>query len=152
MSLHQQIKDDLKQAMKNKEQTKVSVLRNISSEITNALVAGDQTPQDELDDENVQQVIERLAKQRRESIEQYRSNDRAELADQEQSELAVLEEYLPEKMGEDEIRTVVNAKIKELGITDPSGMGQLMGLLMQELKGKADGGDVKRIAEEELNG
>jgi len=150
MTLQEQIKENLKTAMKNKEQTKVSVLRNINSEITNTLVANDKTPQDDLDDGAVQQIIEKLAKQRRESIQQYQDNERTDLAEQEQAELEVLESYLPEKMSEDKIRTVVQQKIEELGISDASEIGQLMSPLMSELKGKADGGEVKQLAEEEL--
>lgn len=150
MSLQQQIKDDLKEAMKAKDKTRTGVLRNVTSEISNELVASDKTPQDAADDELVQKVLERLAKQRRESIEEYRSAGQEKRAQEEQAELEILEEYLPEKMSEDEIRSKVQSKIEELGITDPSQMGQLMGPLMSELKGQANGDDVKRIVEQEL--
>ena len=150
MSLQQQIKDDLKEAMKAKDKTRTSVLRNITSEISNELVANDKTPQDEADDELVQRVIERLAKQRRESIEEYRNAGQNERVDEESAELQVLESYLPEKMNEEDIRAKVQAKIDDVGATDPSQMGQVMGPLMQELQGQANGDDVKRIVEEEL--
>jgi len=151
MTLQEQIKKDLTTAMKNKDQIRVSVLRNIISEITNTLVANNQTPQDTLDNEHVQQVIERLAKQRKESIAQYEANNRTEQAEAEKAELDALETYLPEKMSEEDITAIVKKKIDELSITDSSQMGALMGPLMKELQGKADGTVVKKIVTDLLS-
>ncbi|MEX0672444.1 MAG: GatB/YqeY domain-containing protein [Candidatus Paceibacterota bacterium] len=151
MSLQQQIKDDLKASMREKNAVKVSVLRNITSEITNQLLKEGQTPQGALADESVQNVIERLAKQRRESVQQYEQNDRPEAALQEKQELEVLEAYLPEKMSEDEVRVIVIEKIKETGASSPSDIGKVMGPIMQALKGKADGETVKKVVTEELS-
>lgn len=150
MVSQQQIKNDLKEAMKSKQKTKVSVLRNISSEITNELLNQGKTPQDELGDDGVLKVIERLAKQRRDSISQYEGAGRAESAEAEKEELEVLESYLPEKMSEEEIQKVVNDKKEELGVSDTSSMGELMKAVMNEVKGKADGSVVKQKVEESL--
>jgi uncharacterized protein YqeY len=92
-------------------------------------------------------VIKRLAKQRKDSIEQYEAAGRTDLSEPEKEELVVLEAYLPQLMSQDEIRPIVEAKKAELGITDKAKMGMLVGAVMKELGGKADGSDVKAIAE-----
>lgn len=133
--------------MKAKELTKLDVIRSIMTACTNELVATKRTPQDELSDEEVLTVIKRLAKQRQEAITQYQSADRPELAEAEQAELDILRTYLPQAMGEDEIRTIAVAKQAELNITDSGKMGILIGAVMKETQGKADGADVKRVVE-----
>ncbi len=148
MSLHTDIKSSLKEAMKAKDAVRLGVVRNIISELTNQLVATKRTPQDELTDEEVLAVIKRLAKQRQDSIEQYQAAGRTESAEAEQAELAILQEYLPQMMSQDEIRPIAQAKQTELGITDKSQMGKLVGAIMQEVKGQADGADVKAVVEE----
>jgi uncharacterized protein YqeY len=151
MTIQEQIKDDMKQAMKDKDQVKLSVTRGLVSAFTNELVASGKTPQTPLDDESALAVITRASKQRKDSIEQFEKGGRPELAADEKAELAVLETYLPEMMSVEDIKVVVDAKIAALGVTDKSGMGQLIGAVMGELKGKADGGDVKKVVEEALN-
>jgi uncharacterized protein YqeY len=150
MTIQEQIKEDMKQAMRDKDQAKLSVTRGLITAFTNENVANGKTPQDPIDDEAAMAVITRAAKQRKDSIEQFEKGGRPELAESEKDELSVLEEYLPEMMSEDEIRTVVEAKKEALGISDKSGMGQLIGAVMGELKGKADGSDVKKVVEEIL--
>lgn len=147
MSLHQDIKASLKDAMKAKEVVKLRVIRHIMTAATNELVSSGKTPQDFLDDEQVLAVIKRLAKQRKESITQYEAANRPELAEPEKEELIVLETYLPQMMSQDEIRPIAEAKKAELAIDDKSKMGMLVGATMKELAGKADGGDVKTVVE-----
>lgn len=147
MSLHQDIKDSLKEAMKAKEVVRLRVIRGILTALTNELVATGKTPQDTLTDEEVLAVIKRLAKQRKESITQYEAANRPELAEPEKEELVVLETYLPQMMSQEEIRPIAEAKKAELGIDDKSKMGMLVGAVMKELSGKADGGDVKTVVE-----
>lgn len=133
--------------MKAKEEVKLRTIRSMLTAFTNELVAAGKTPQETLDDEKALAVIKRLAKQRRESITQYEANDRPELAEPEKAELVVLESYLPHTMSPEEIKPVAEAKKAELGITDKSQMGRLVGAVMQELKGQADGSDVKAVVE-----
>jgi len=147
MSLHFDIKDELKSAMKAKDEVKLRTVRSMLTAFTNELVANGKTPQDELEDDVVLSVIKRLAKQRKESITQYEAADRPELAEPEKEELAVLEGYLPQMMTPEEIKPIAEAKKAELGIDDKSKMGQLVGALMKDLGGKADGGDVKTVVE-----
>ncbi|NQV88486.1 MAG: GatB/YqeY domain-containing protein, partial [Parcubacteria group bacterium] len=93
-------------------------------------------------------IIRRAVKQRKDSIEQFKKGGREDLVKSEESELIILQTYLPQMMSVDEIKKVVETKKTELGITDKSKVGLLMSAIMKELKGKADGGDVKKIVEE----
>ena len=93
-------------------------------------------------------VIRRGVKQRKDAIEQFTKGGRPELADNEKTECAILETYLPQMMSRDEIRTIAETKKAELNITDKSKVGQLTGAIMKELKGKADGADVKAVVDE----
>lgn len=147
MALHEDTKAELKKAMKAKDAVRLRTVRSILTALTNELVATGKTPQDWLDDESVLAVIKRLAKQRKESITQYEENGRPELAEPEKEELAVLEGYLPQMMSAEEIMPVAEAKKAELGIDDKAKMGMLVGAVMKELAGKADGGDVKEVVE-----
>ena len=122
-------------------------VRSMLTAFTNEAVATGGTPQSELSDKQVLSVIKRLAKQRKESIVQYEAANRPELAEPEKEELVVLESYLPQMMSEEEIRPVAEAKKAELGVDDKAKMGILVGAVMKELKGKADGGDVKKVVE-----
>ena len=147
MTLHESIKAELKEAMKAKEAVRLRVVRGLLTAFMNELVATGRTPQDLLTDEEVMAVIKRAAKQRKESITQYEAAARPELAAPEKEELVVLEGYLPQMMSIEEITPIVEAKKTELGIDDKSKMGILVGAVMKELAGKADGGDVKIVVE-----
>ena len=147
MSLQTDIKDGIKKAMLAKEPLKTNVLRSISAAFTNELVAKGKKPQDELGDEDGIAVIKRMVKQRKDSIEQFTKGGRADLAADEQAELAILETFLPATMPKEEIRKVAEAKKAELGMTDKTKLGMLIGAVAKELKGKADGGDIKEVVE-----
>jgi uncharacterized protein YqeY len=147
MSIETNIKEALKEAMKNKDEVRLSVMRNIKAACTNELVATGLTPQSEVTDELALVVIKRLAKQRKDSIEQFRNGGREDLATVEEKELAVLEELLPEMLSQDQIRPIAEKKKVELGVEDKSKMGILIGAVMKELRGQADGADVKAVVE-----
>lgn len=147
MSLHEDIKASLKDALKAKEEVKLRTVRSMLTAFTNEAVATGGTPQTMLDDDKTLVVIKRLAKQRKESIVQYEAANRPELAAPEKEELVVLESYLPQMMSRDEIRPIAEVKKSELGIEDKSKMGMLMGAVVKELAGKADGADVKEVVE-----
>lgn len=151
MSVYEQLKEELKTAMKAKDEVALNTVRGILSACTNELVATKRTPQDTLTDEEVTAVIKRAVKQRKDSVEQYMKGNRADLAQVEIAEISLLEKYLPETMGRDDIARVVKSKIAELGgIVDKSKKGMLMGMIMNELKGVADGNDVKEVIDELL--
>ncbi len=145
--MQEKIREEIKNAMRAKEETRVLVLKGILSAFTNELVATKRTPQDKLTDEECLTVITRLAKQRKDSILQFENGGRADLAEVEKKELVILEEFLPTLMSVDEIKAFAENKKAEMGITDASQKGQFMGALMKDLKGKADGGDVKNVVD-----
>ena len=147
MTLHESIKGELKEAMKAKEAVRLRVVRSLLTAFMNELVATSRTPQDMLTDEEVMAVIKRAAKQRKESITQYEAADRTDLSAPEKEELLILEDYLPQMMSVEEIKPIAEAKKAELGIDDKSKIGMLVGAVMKELAGKADGGDVKSVVE-----
>ena len=147
MTLHETLPEALKTAMKAKDLIKLATIRSIMTACTNELVATSRTPQDHLTDEQTLGVIKRLAKQRKESIVQYESAGRNDLAEPEKLELAILESYLPSLMTKEQILPIATTKKIELGIADKTKMGMLVGAVMKELAGKADGGDVKVVVE-----
>ena len=145
MSLTLKIKDDLKQAMRKKDQTALMTLRSILTAFTNELVANKQTPQDTLDDQTALKVIQRLAKQRKDAITQFKNGGREDLAEKELAELAILETYLPQQMTPVEISDFIKVFIEKNGPFDKSSQGKLTGLVMKEIGDKADGSIVQSI-------
>lgn len=148
MSLQEQIRNEIKKAMLSKDALRLETMRGLLAAFTNELVATKRTPQDPLPDEDALKVIKRAANQRKDSIEQFEKGGRKELADKERSELAIIETFLPKMMSKDEIRKIAEAKKTELGIVDKTKMGMFMGTVMKELKGRADGTDVKEVVED----
>lgn len=147
MALHDDIQASLKEALKAKDEVRLRTVRSMLTAFTNEAVATGKTPQDKLTDTEVLTVIKRLAKQRKESITQYEAANRPELAAAEQEELVVLESYLPQMMSEAEIEPIAKTKMEALGVSDKSKMGVLIGAIMKETAGRADGGDVKAVVE-----
>ncbi len=145
--IQDKIKEGIKEAMKAKDSVRLDTLRGMSSAFTNELVAKGKTPQDTLADDEAQTVMMRLAKQRRDSISQYRTGGREDLAAEEEAQLAVIETFLPKMMDREEIEILARVKKEELNVTDKSKAGQLTGTLMKDLKGKADGMLVKEVVE-----
>lgn len=143
MSLHEDIKGGIKDAMKAKDTVRLEVLRGLTTAFMNECVASGKTPQDLLSDEDCLKVITRTAKQRKDSIEQFTKGGRMDLVEEDTAQLKVLEAYLPKMMEQSEVDEFVKAKQIELGITDPSKKGMLIAGIMKDLKGKADGAMVK---------
>ena len=146
--IQEQIRKEIQEAMKARETLRLEVLRGMLTAFTNELVATKRTPQHILTDDEALAVIKRLTKQRIDSMEQFRKGDREELAEKEEAELAILQTYLPEMMTREKIQPIAQVKKKELGVTDKSKMGILVGAVMKDLKGKADGALVKAVVEE----
>ena len=141
------LKEQMKDAMRAKDAVRLSVIRGLMSAITNECVAKGYGPDGSLSDEEMLTVITRAAKQRKDSIEQFEKGGRPELAEGEKAELAIIQTMLPAQMSHDEIVAAAQAKAAEMGITDKTGANQLMGSLMKDLKGKADGNDVKAVVD-----
>ena len=150
MTIQEQIKDAMKQAMREKNMSALTTYRGLLSAFTNEVVAQKKAPNTPISDEDAMKVLMREAKRRKDAIAQYEGAGRSELAEDEKAELAIIEQFLPEQMNEEEIREVVKKKIEELGVSDTSEKGKLMGALMGELKGKADGSLVTKVVKELL--
>ena len=147
MTIQQQIREEIKKALMAKDALRLETMRGLLSAFTNELVATKRTPQEPLPDEDALKVIKRAANQRKDSITQFEAGGRKELADKERAELAIIETFLPKMMSKDEIRKIAEAKKAELGVADKSKMGIFMGAVMKELKGRADGAEVKEVVE-----
>ena len=147
MTIAEQIKQDMVTAMKAKESDKVMTMRSLMAAFMNEMVATGGTPQTPVSDEVATAVIKRAVKQRKDAADQFAQGGREDLAAQEKTELAILEAYLPAMMSEDDIRTIAVAKKTELGMDDKSKMGILVGAVMKETGGNADGMVVKQVVE-----
>ena len=150
MTLEERLDADLKDAMKSNDTTRKLAIRAVKTAITEAKVAG--TEVKTLTDADVQAIITKQVKQRRDSIVEYNKGGRPDLAAQEQAEIAVLEVYLPQQLSEAEIRERAQAVIAELGVTDMKGFGSVMKRLSADLRGIADGQIINRVVRELLGG
>lgn len=153
MGLKEQLQGDLKEALRAGDETRKRVIRMALAGITNAEI--DQALQSdaaELDTNDFVAVLQKQAKQRRETIEELEEVDRPDLLSVEKEELAILEGYLPEQLGRDEIIGEARQVIEEIGATGMRDMGPVMGRLMSKLRGRADGHVVNEVARELLTG
>ena len=145
--LHQQIKNDVKRVMLEKNPIKLNTIRGLLAACINELVATRRKPDEILEDEEVAVLIRRAAKQHQDSIEQFRLGGRDDLIQQETAELETLHAYLPPELSHDTIIDRVRAKMIKLKITNKKDIGKLTGAVMKDLKGQADGSVVKKIIE-----
>jgi hypothetical protein len=144
--LRDDIHAELIAAMKSKDKEKTLVLRSLMSEIKNKKIE----LKKDLEDSDVQAVVKKMIKQRKDSIDSYREGGRPELAEAEKSQIAILEKYLPEEMGDDELEEIVSATIEELNAQGMQDMGKVMGVAMKKVAGSADGNRVKAAVEKRL--
>ncbi len=148
MSLTEQLQTDMKSAMRDGDTQRRDTLRMVMAAAQNAAKEKRQP----LTDEEALEIVTREVKKRRESIEAFHAAGRDDLADKEQAEIDVLSPYLPEQLGEDEVRALVVAAIAASGASSPRDMGRVMSQLMPTVKGRADGKLVSRLVNEELAG
>ena len=141
MSLKTQLTDDMKTAMKGGDKARLGVIRLILAAIKQREV----DERIELDDPQVLAVLEKMVKQRRDSISQYDAANRQDLADIERAELAVIDTYLPAKLDDAAIQAAIEAAVAETGASSPSDMGKLMAVLKPRLAGQADMGEVSKL-------
>lgn len=151
MALKDRIMADLKEAMKNKEQERLRVLRSLKANLLEREISERKDGEASLSDEQTIEVLMKAAKQRKESIEQFSEGGREDLVASEKAELEIINSYLPEMLSEEEVRDVARDKIAQLGAENMADMGKVMGAMMQELKGKAEGSLVSKVVKEELS-
>ncbi|MDO8565933.1 MAG: GatB/YqeY domain-containing protein [Candidatus Moranbacteria bacterium] len=150
MSLYKTIGAHLIEAMKAGDLLRRDTLRLLQSAIKNVAIEK-RKASTELTDNEVEDVVRRLVKQRKDSVEQFRKGAREDLALKEEAELSLLSAYLPQAMAEDELRTLVASALEESQITAKSQIGQAMGVAMKKVAGRATGDDVRRIVESLLS-
>lgn len=147
-TLKEQIQQDLQQAMRSADVERKTTLRMLSAAVHNAEIEA----RKELDDEAVISVIQKQAKQRRESISQFREGSREDLAAKEEAELAILEAYLPAQATPEEIEVEARAAIAETGASGPRDMGKVMPILTRKFAGRADGRVISEVVRRLLGG
>jgi uncharacterized protein YqeY len=147
MAIHETLKKSIPDAMRAHDEVRLRTLRSLVTAMTNEVVAKKHKPDEFLTDEDAITVLKRSANQRKDSIEQFTSGGRPELAVPEKAELLIIESYLPRMMSREEVEDVVRAKMVEHGISSKSEAGKFTGLIMKDLKGKADGSDVKAVVD-----
>ena len=147
MSLKSRIQDDVKTAMRAHERERLAVLRLVTAAIKQKEV----DERIELNDEQVLAVLDKMVKQRRESVEQYEQAGREDLAEKERYELGLIQEYLPEPLGEDELAELIRSAIAELGASSIRDMGPVMNALRGQVQGRADMKAVSQAVKAQLN-
>lgn len=146
MGLLDQLNEDMKQAMKSRDKTRLSVIRMMKSSIKNEEIHQGK----ELDDQQVLAVLSRELKQRRDSLREFEKAGRQDLVEGVQEEIKILENYMPEQLSRDEIVKLVKEAIEATGASDKKDMGKVMKHLMPKIQGKADGKQVNEIVQEHL--
>lgn len=150
MNLEQKIMTELKAAMLAKDEAALRSLRAIKAAIllakTSEGASGEMKEEDEL------KLLQKLVKQRKDSLEIYTQQNRADLAQKEQEEIAIIEKFLPKQLSADEVKTELTRIIKEIGATSPADMGKVMGAATKQLSGKADGKTISSLVKELLSG
>lgn len=146
--MQEKLMADLKKAMKGGDKTRLEVIRMVRARIKNTEIA----QQKGLGDPDVLDVIAKEAKQRRESIAEFKKAERQDLVHKEEAELAILLEYLPQQMSREEIAAAARQVIEEVGARGPGDKGKVMQKLIAELKGKAEGRDINEVVTELLSG
>jgi uncharacterized protein len=149
MTLSQRIDSDLKEAMRARDATKLSVLRMLKAALKYGAIAKSGA-EAELNDAEATQVIRKQVKQRQDSIESFEKGGRAELADKEKEELSILNAYLPQAMSADEVATVVRETIAEVGATSKAQMGAVMKALQAKVAGRVDGKTLSAEVQKQL--
>ncbi len=149
VALLQRVDEDLKTAMKARDELKVSALRMLKAAAYNAVIAKGKPT---LEDAEVMEVIVKLIKQREESVEAYTKGNRPELAEKEKKEAAILKAYLPAQMPDEELKAIIQAAIKETGASGPQGMGAVMKAVLPKVAGRADGKRVSELTAQLLKG
>ena len=152
MSLAQRLAEDLKTAMKAKDKIRLETIRSLKKAVMEKEIDLRPTGQSTLTEEQELTVLAQQAKQRRESIEQYRQGGRSDLADREAQELTIIETYLPQQLSDDELNQIVDDIIASVGAASPQDMGKVMGPAMQQLKGRADGKKIQTLVKSKLSG
>jgi hypothetical protein len=149
--LKEKLSEDLKEAMRSRDDVRLRTIRSLRAALMEKEIGQRQGGTAELTEEQEIEVLQRQAKQRRDSIEQYEVAGRSDLKEREEEELSIIEDYLPRQLEDDEIRNVLTEIIAATGAASPGDMGKVMGSAMSRLRGRADGRRVQQMASEMLS-
>jgi uncharacterized protein len=148
MSLLERLNNDMKQAMKNKEKDKLSVIRMLKAALQNE---GIKLGKPELTENEELTVLSRELKQRKDSLQEFQNAGREDLVEKIRTEIKYVEVYMPEQLSEEEVSKIVKETIQQVGATSKADMGKVMGALMPKVKGKADGSLVNKLVQQHLS-
>lgn len=147
MSLLERLNQDMKEAMKNKDKDRLSVIRMVKSSLQNEEIR----LRREVTEDECLTVLNRELKQRKDSLHEFEKANRDDLASKVKIELDILQTYLPEQLSEEELLSIVKVTINEVGAVSKADLGKVMAALMPKVKGKADGGLVNRLVQQQLH-
>ena len=148
MSLLDRLNDDMKQAMKNKEKEKLSVLRMLKAALQNEAIKLGKSP---LSEDEELAVLSRELKQRKDSLREFENAGRSDLVEKVKTEIDIVQSYMPKPLTEDELRELIEQTIKEVGASSKADMGKVMSAIMPKVKGKADGSLVNKLVQQQLS-
>ncbi|ASS98812.1 MULTISPECIES: GatB/YqeY domain-containing protein [Geobacillus] len=148
MSLLDRLNDDMKQAMKNKEKEKLSVLRMLKAALQNEAIKLGKSP---LSEDEELTVLSRELKQRKDSLQEFENAGRSDLVEKVKTEIDIVQSYMPTPLTEDELRVLIEQTIKEVGASSKADMGKVMGAIMPKVKGRADGSLVNKLVQQQLS-
>jgi uncharacterized protein len=148
MSLLERLNNDMKQAMKNKEKEKLSVIRMVKAALQNEAI---KLGKSQLSEDEELTVLSRELKQRKDSLQEFENAGRSDLVDKTKSEISVLELYMPKQLSEEELTQLIKETIAEVGASSKADMGKVMGAIMPKVKGKADGSLVNKLVQQHLS-
>lgn len=147
MAIHESIKAGIPDALRARDGARLRTLRSLATAMTNEVVAKKRKPDEFLNDEEAIAVLKRASNQRKDSIEQFEKAGRMELTGGEKEELVIIESFLPQMMERSEIERIAKDKMAEMNVTSKADAGRFIGALMKDLKGKADGAEVKTVVD-----
>lgn len=150
MPIHETLKKSIPDALRAHDEVRLRTVRSLVTAMTNEVVAKKRKPDEYLTDDEAIVVLKRASNQHKDSIEQFEKASRNDLAEPEKLELAIIESYLPKMMSREDIMPIAKAKMAELGVSSKADAGKFTGALMKELRGRADGSDVKIVVDELL--
>ncbi|RYG74734.1 GatB/YqeY domain-containing protein [Lentibacillus lipolyticus] len=148
MPLIEQLNEDMKQAMKNKEKEKLAVIRMVKASLQNETI---KLGKNNLSEDEDLAVLSRELKQRKDSLQEFKSAGRDDLVRKLETEINVIEAYMPHQLTEEELEAVVTSTIQEVNATSKKDMGKVMNTIMPKVKGKADGARINKLVQKHLN-
>ncbi|OZU89927.1 hypothetical protein CIL03_01955 [Virgibacillus indicus] len=148
MTLTEQLNQDMKEAMKKKDKERLSVIRMVKASLQNESI---KLGKDTLSEDEELTILSREVKQRNDSLQEFKSAGRADLVEKLETEINILQEYMPKQLSNDELEAIVQTTIQEVNATSKKDMGLVMGAIMPKVKGKADGSQINRLVQKHLN-